>query len=70
MAKALLGHISSDQRNTARHVVERLVAENRGLRTRVAELETLVARLQQENESLTDAQAAALLEPIEEMQPV
>jgi hypothetical protein len=69
MAKALLGYMSSDLRNPARLAAERLAAENRRLRTRVEELEALVVRLQDENESLTAAQAAAILEPIEEMQP-
>ena len=69
MAKALLGYMSSDLRNPARMAVERLAAENRRLRERVAELEALVTRLQDENETLTAAQAAALLEHIEEMQP-
>lgn len=69
MAKALLGYMSSDLRNPARMAVERLAAENRRLRERVSELEDLVARLQDENATLTAAQAAAILEPIEEMQP-
>lgn len=68
MAKALLGYMS-DQRSAARYAVERMAAENRRLRERVADLEALTARLQAENDSLTSAQAAALLEPIEEMQP-
>jgi len=70
MAKALLGHMSSDLRYTARQTVERLMAENRRLRELVAELEARVERLSVENEELTSAQAAALLEPIEDMQPV
>jgi len=49
--------------------LEKLVADNRALRARIAELEDLVVRLQDENDTLTSAQAAALLEPIEEMQP-
>lgn len=69
MAKALLGYMSSDLRNPARMAVERLAAENRRLRERVAELEALVTRLEDENAALTDAHAAAILEPIEEMQP-
>jgi len=69
MAKALLGYMSSDQRFPARQAVERLAAENRRLRERVAELEDLTERLRTENESLTTAQAAALLEPMEDMQP-
>lgn len=69
MAKALLGHMSSDLRGTARQTVERLMAENRRLRELVAELEARVDRLSVENEELTTAQAAVLLEPIEDMQP-
>jgi cell division protein FtsB len=69
MAKALLGYMSSDLRNPARLAAERLAAENRRLRERVVDLEALIVRLQDENEKLTAAQAAALLEPIEEMQP-
>jgi hypothetical protein len=69
MAKALLGYMSSDLRNPARLAAERLAAENRRLRERVVDLEALIVRLQDENEKLTAAQAAALFEPIEEMQP-
>jgi hypothetical protein len=69
MAKALLGYMSSDLRNPARLAVEKVAADNRRLRDRVAELEKLVVRLQEENATLTAAQAAAILEPIEEMQP-
>ena len=69
MAKALLGYMSSDQRSQTRLAVERIAAENRRLRMRVAELEALAARLQAENESLTAARAAAILDPIEDMQP-
>ncbi len=69
MAKALLGHMSSDLRNPARQVVDRLMAENRRLRNLVDELEARVAQLSAENEELTTAQAAAILEPIEDMQP-
>ena len=69
MAKALIGYMSSDLRNNARMALEKLVADNRALRARVAELEALVIRLQDENATLTSAQAAALFEPIEEMQP-
>ena len=69
MAKALIGYMSSDLRNNARMALEKLVADNRALRARIAELEDLVLRLQDENDTLTSAQAAALLEPIEEMQP-
>ena len=69
MAKALIGYMSSDLRNTARVTMEKIVADNRALRARVAELEAHVVRLQEESATLTAAQAAALLEPIEEMQP-
>jgi hypothetical protein len=69
MAKALIGYMSSDLRNNARMALEKLVADNRALRARIAELEDLVVRLQDENDTLTSAQAAALLDPIEEMQP-
>jgi cell division protein FtsB len=69
MAKALLGYMSSDLRNPARLTVEKLAGDNRRLRERVADLEALIARLQDENDRLTAAQAAAILEPIEEMQP-
>ncbi|CAM3399562.1 hypothetical protein NODU109028_15160 [Nocardioides dubius] len=68
MAKALLGYMSSD-RSTIRHTVERLVADNQQLRRQVAELEARLERVQAENAELTSAQAAVLLEPIEEMQP-
>ena len=69
MAKALLGYMSSDLRTPARLVVDRLTVENRRLRDRIVELEALVARLQDENDTLTKAQAAAILDPIEDMQP-
>lgn len=66
MAKALIGYMNSDLRTPAR-----LVAENRRLRERVVELEELVLRLREENDTLTASQAAALLgsESIQEMQP-
>jgi hypothetical protein len=66
MAKALIGYMNSDLRTPAR-----LAAENRRLRERVVELETLVLRLKDDNDTLTAAQAAALLdaENISEMQP-
>ncbi len=57
MAKALIGYLDSDLRTPTR-----LSVDNSRLRTRVAELETLVLRLQQENDKLTAAHAAALLE--------
>lgn len=69
MAKALLGHMSSDLRYTARQTIERLRADNRQLREHVAELEAKIDRLSVENQELTTAQAAALLDPMEDMQP-
>jgi len=66
MAKALIGYMNSDLRTTAR-----LSAENRHLRVRVVELEALVLRLQEENDTLAAAQAASILDSAElqEMQP-
>ena len=50
MAKALLGYsIGTDPR-----VVNRLAGENRSLRQRVADLEDIVLRLQQENDALAE----------------
>lgn len=57
MAKALIGYLHSDQRIPAR-----LGLENQRLRGRVAELETLVLRLQVENDRLIAEQASAVLE--------
>ena len=54
MAKALIGHLHTDQRIPAR-----LALENQRLRVRVAELETLVLRLQVENDKLVADQAVA-----------
>jgi cell division protein FtsB len=68
MAKALIGYMNSDLRTPAR-----LVAENDRLRARVGELEALVRRLSEENDRLTAAQAATLLDieaaSMQEMQP-
>ena len=66
MAKALLGHLGIDQRGSAR-----LATDNARLRMRVSELEALVLRLQDENDRLTDLQAAALLDDksLQEMLP-
>ena len=50
MAKALIGHVNSDIRTTTT-----LMMENRRLRTRVEDLETLVLRLQADNDRLTVA---------------
>lgn len=48
MAKALLGYAQG----TDPRVVHRLAGENRVLRQRVADLEDVVLRLQQENDAL------------------
>lgn len=56
MAKALIGYLHSDQRIPAR-----LGLENQRLRNRVSELETLVLRLQVENDRLIAEQATAVL---------
>jgi hypothetical protein len=65
MAKALIGHLNSDLRDP------RLTADNARLRARVAELESLVLRLAEENDRLVAARAAELLDtaPMPEMQP-
>jgi hypothetical protein len=57
MAKALIGHLPGSSRPSNRPAVE-----SHRLRRRVAELESLVLRLQQENDRLTALQAAAMLE--------
>ena len=72
MAKALIGYLDSDLRTPTR-----LAAENSRLRARVAELETLVLHLKEENDAVTAAHAAALLDleseslhaTMQEMQP-
>lgn len=56
MAKALIGYLHSDQRIPARQGLE-----NQRLRNRVSELETLVLRLQVENDRLIAEQATAVL---------
>jgi len=65
MAKALIGHLSSDLRDP------RIAADNSRLRARVAELEALVLRLSEENDRLVSARAEELLvsSPLQEMQP-
>ena len=50
MAKALLGHVNHDVRSTSV-----LTDENRRLRRRVADLESLVLRLQADNDRLAAA---------------
>jgi hypothetical protein len=65
MAKALIGYLHSDLRDP------RLDADNARLRKRVAELESLVLRLSEENDRLVASRAAELLDtaPMPEMQP-
>jgi hypothetical protein len=65
MAKALIGYMNSDLRDP------RTTAENARLRARVAELESLILRLTEENDRLVAARAAELLDtaPLQEMQP-
>ena len=65
MAKALIGHLSSDQRS-----VTTLAAENRRLRTRVADPESLVLRLQAENDRLAAAVREDARVGVEGLQPV
>ncbi|HET7066118.1 MAG TPA: hypothetical protein VFI21_00785 [Nocardioides sp.] len=57
MAKALIGHLQQDRGFTAR-----LAVENHQLRARIAELETLVTRLMEENDRLAVTQAAHVLD--------
>jgi hypothetical protein len=65
MAKALIGYLNSDLRDP------RTTAENARLRARVAELESLILHLTEENDRLVAARAAELLDsaPLQEMQP-
>jgi hypothetical protein len=65
MAKALIGYVHSDLRDP------RSDADNARLRKRVAELESLVLRLSEENDRLVAARAAELVDsvPMPEMQP-
>ena len=56
MAKALLGHsVGFDPR-----MVNRTIHENRVLRRRVADLESLVSRLQNENDALAALASASV----------
>lgn len=68
MAKALIGYLNSDLRTAAQ-----VLTENRRLRERVGELEALVLRLKDENDTIAAAHAATLLdlesEALQEMQP-
>ena len=64
MAKALLGHVNSNARTTSV-----LAVENRRLRRRVEDLESLVLRLQADNDRLAaavrdDRLAAEGLQPV------
>ncbi len=63
MAKALMGHVTTELHSTTT-----LVAENRRLRRRVADLETMVLRLQAENDRLAAAARDEEL-AIEDLQP-
>lgn len=67
MAKALLGHLHTDPRGASR-----ALSENARLRRRVADLEALVVRLQDENTRLADLETTAALEreSLQDMQPV
>lgn len=64
MAKALIGHLNSDRRTAA------LDTEIRRLRTRVADLEALVLRLQADNDRLAAAVRDESAAGIEDLQPV
>lgn len=67
MAKALLGHLNgADPR-----AMSSLMAENRRLRTRIADLESVVTRLQAENDALAVAavESSSLLRVPDQMQP-
>ncbi len=64
MAKALMGHVSTDLRPAAR-----LAADNRRLRRRVQDLESMVLRLQADNDRLSAAVRDDAL-TVEDLQPV
>ena len=66
MAKALLGHLTSDVRTTAV-----LTVENRRLRRRVEDLEALVLRLQADNDRLAAAarDTRTTSRTVEDLQP-
>ncbi len=64
MAKALLGHLDHDARTSSV-----LAADNRRLRRRVVELESLVLRLQADNDRLAAAAREEQLS-VEGLQPV
>ena len=62
MAKALMGHVSSDVRTASV-----LAVENSRLRRRVGDLEALVLRLQADNDRLAAAARDGL--KVEDLQP-
>lgn len=64
MAKALMGYLHSDLRDTAI-----LSSENRRLRTRVKDLEALVLRLQAENDRLAAAVREESSVVLDDLQP-
>ena len=63
MAKALMGHVSNDARTASV-----LAVENSRLRRRVGDLESLVLRLQADNDRLAAAVRDDL--KVEDLQPV
>lgn len=65
MAKALMGHLSTDLRGSSS-----LLADNRRLRARVEDLEALVLRLQAENDRLAAAVSEQSPVTLEDLQPV
>ncbi len=67
MAKAIFGYLNGPDPR----VVANVAADNRRLRDRVADLEALVSRLQDENDGLAAAamDASTLLTVPEQMQP-
>ena len=67
MAKAIFGYLNGPDPRA----VASVAADNRRLRDRVAELEALVVRLQQENDALAAAaiDGSTLLTVPEQMQP-
>jgi hypothetical protein len=67
MAKAIFGYLNGPDPRAVANVA----ADNRRLRDRVADLEALVSRLQQENDALAAAamDGSTLLTVPEQMQP-
>ena len=64
MAKALMGHVTTELHSTTT-----LVVENRRLRRRVQDLESMVLRLQADNDRLSAA-ARDDARAVEDLQPV